>query len=108
MTPGGLEIAVDAVPEGARLVATGEVDLATVAQLVSAAETATPSGGTLEVDLSAVEFMDSAGIAAINRCRAHARRCDAQIALVVRTGGPVAQLIEWTGLEAVVDVRYVD
>lgn len=108
MTPGGLEIAVDADAVPARVVVAGELDLATVAQLVSAVETATPSGGAVELDLSAVEFMDSAGVAAINRCRAHVRRCDAELALVIRAGGPVAQLIEWTGLDAVVEVRQVD
>lgn len=83
----------------------GELDLATVGNLIEAVERSTPLGGTVEIDLRDVEFMDSAGIAAINRCRRHAQDVDAELVLLTRPHGPVAQLIEWTGLASVIKVR---
>lgn len=103
--PGGLDIALDHAPGRTRVGVSGELDLATVPHLVEAVEGATPPGGTVEIDLRAVEFMDSAGIAAINRCRRHTQDLDAGLVLVVREGGPVAQLIEWTGLQSVIEVQ---
>jgi anti-anti-sigma factor len=105
MLPGGLDIALDHAPGRTRVVVSGELDLATVPQLTEAVEGATPPGGTVEVDLRDVEFMDSAGVAAINRCRRGTQELEADLVLLVREGGPVAQLVEWTGLNTILDVR---
>jgi anti-anti-sigma factor len=105
VTPGGLEIATDHAAGRARVNVSGEIDLATVDRLIEAVEQSTPPGGVVEIDLRNVDFMDSAGVAALNRCRRHAQELQAELIVLARAGGPVAQLIEWTGLNGVVDVR---
>ncbi|MCW2997079.1 MAG: Anti-sigma factor antagonist [Solirubrobacterales bacterium] len=108
MTFGQLKIDRDATPGTTTLLVSGEVDLATVDTLVEAVEGAVPDGGTLVLDLVGVEFMDSAGVAAVNRCRRLAVAADARMVVRCRDGGPVAQLVAWTGLDTVVDVEIVD
>ncbi len=83
----------------------GEVDLDTVDQLFEAVSGATPPGGTVEVDLREVGFIDSAGVAGLNRCRRHALRVDADVVVLCLDGSPVAKLLHWTGLARVLDVR---
>ncbi len=105
MPPGGLDIATEHQAGRSRVGVVGEIDLATVDRLTEAVEAATPPGGIVEIDLRSVDFMDSAGVAALNRCRRHAADLGAELIVLARAGGPVAQLIEWTGLAGVVDVR---
>lgn len=62
---GGLELSVRHRPDGsAVLVAAGEIDM-TNAELFRQALATTAHGGTLTVDLSAVDYLDSAGLAAL-------------------------------------------
>jgi anti-anti-sigma factor len=105
MTAGGLEIATSLTGGVGHVDAAGEIDLATVEQLVEAVMATTPAGGTVEIDLREVSFMDSSGVAALNRCRRHAAETGATLVIRCVSGGPVAQLLEWTGLTAIVDVR---
>lgn len=104
MTSGGLRIAITPGPGTTRLEVGGELDLATAPDLVTAVQQAAPAGGTLEIDLRAVEFMDSSGVAAISRCRRYADEIDTQLRVRIASGGAVAQLVEWTGLASVVDI----
>lgn len=83
----------------------GEVDLDTVEQLVDAVSAATPPGGRVEVDLREVGFIDSAGVAGLNRCRRQALRMDTDVTVLCAEGSPVAKLLHWTGLARVLDVR---
>jgi anti-anti-sigma factor len=108
MTFGQLKIDRDTSPGTTTLLVSGEVDLATVDTLVEAVEGAVPDGGTLVLDLVGVEFMDSAGLAAVNRCRRLTDAANAKMTIRCREGGPVAQLVSWTGLEAVMEVEMVD
>lgn len=108
MTFGQLKIDRDTTPDATTLHISGEVDLATVDTLVEAVEGAVPAGGTLVLDLVGVEFMDSAGVAAVNRCRRLTSAADAKMVLRCRAGGPVAQLVAWTGLDTIIDVEIVD
>ncbi len=108
MTFGQLKIDRDTTPGTTTLLISGEVDLATVDTLVEAVEGAVPDGGTLVLDLVGVEFMDSAGLAAVNRCRRLTDAAGAKLTLRCREGGPVAQLVAWTGLEGVMDVEIID
>jgi len=101
-----MEIATDHAAGQARVEVSGEIDLATVDRLIEAVERSTPPGGFVEIDLRDVDFMDSAGIAALNRCRRHAGSLGAELRVLARAGGPVAQLIKWTGLDGVVDVHF--
>jgi anti-anti-sigma factor len=108
MTFGQLKIDQDITPDATVLRVIGEVDLATVDTLVEAVESSVPTGGSLVLDLTGVEFMDSAGVAAVNRCRRVASASDTRMALRCRAGGPVAQLMGWTGLDTLMDVEIVD
>lgn len=83
----------------------GEVDLDTIERLVAAVAAATTPGGSVELDLREVDFLDSAGIAGLNRCRRHAARVGAAIVVVVLERSPVAKLLQWTGLAHEMDVR---
>lgn len=83
----------------------GEVDLDTVEQLVAAVSAAIPAGGRVELDLREVGFIDSAGVAGLNRCRRQALRLDAEMVVLCVEGSPVAKLLHWTGLARVLDVR---
>ena len=83
----------------------GEIDLVSVDRLVEAVAAATPPGGTVEVDLREVGFIDSAGVAGLNRCRRHALGQEAEVLVLCVEGSPVAKLLHWTGLSRVLDVR---
>ncbi len=83
----------------------GEVDLDTVEQLVEAVFAAMPTAGSVEIDLREVGFIDSAGVAGLNRCRRQALRVEAGVTVLCVEGSPVAKLLHWTGLARVLDVR---
>jgi anti-sigma B factor antagonist len=106
MGPGSLQIDVATTIEGSSVRVAGEIDLAGAPEVTRAVEAALAPGVLIELDLRAVEFMDSSGVAALTRCRRLAE--DAGGGLVVRcmAHGAVAQLIEWTGLAQVVDIRF--
>jgi len=108
MTFGQLKIDRETTPNASTLRVSGEVDIATVDMLVEAAQSAVPDGGVLVLDLVAVEFMDSAGVAAVNRCRRLAVAAESRMVVRCRKGGPVAQLVAWTGLDTLVDVEIVE
>lgn len=108
MTFGQLKIDRETTPDATTLHIAGEVDLATIDTLVEAVEGAIPKDGQLVLDLTAVEFMDSAGVAAVNRCRRLVTEAGSRMSLRCRAGGPVAQLMGWTGLDTLVEVEAVD
>ena len=83
----------------------GEIDLDTVEQLVDAVSAVLPQGGRIEVDLREVGFIDSAGVAGLNRCRRQALLVETDVSVICVDGGAVAKLLHWTGLARVLDVR---
>ncbi len=105
MAPSELGIESHVRNGAATVRARGEVDLDSVRSLVDAVVATTPPGGTLQIDLSEVGYIDSAGVAGLNRCRRHAQRVDAEVVVVCREASPVAKLLHWTGLARVLDVR---
>jgi anti-anti-sigma factor len=105
VTEDGLNITTTHDGGRAQVHVTGEIDLATVQALVDGVAAALPREGHLELDLRDVDFMDSAGVAGINRCRRMAAEAASELVVLCREGGSVAQLLEWTGLVRVVDVR---
>lgn len=96
-----LRIDTEAGPGGGQLVrVAGDVDLDNVAQLRQALA-ASPAGGPLVVDLSAVTYLDSSGVAALfGRARAGG------LELVVRPGCVVASLVALSHLDEVATVRH--
>jgi anti-anti-sigma factor len=84
---------------GSRLVLSGDLDLETSRRLREAVEAVEPAGGTITIDVRAVGFIDSTGIAEL--VRAHRRARERQERLVVVRGPDtrVAQVLAMTRLD---------
>ncbi len=81
------------------LVATGELDLATVEMLEAAVESAISAGfNRMVIDLTAVSFMDSTGMRAL---LVTSQRLEGENGTlgVVLSGGPVARALAVTGVD---------
>jgi len=77
--------------------AEGEIDLSTVDELRSAVTAAADGVNTLLLDLTAVEFIDSAGLGGLLELRSTLRT--RAVTLQISAGeGPVRQAMEITGL----------
>jgi anti-anti-sigma factor len=82
-----------------RVSVTGEVDLATAAQLGTALTAAVERGGAtgLEVDFAGVTFCDSTGIAALDQAYAHAAERSLPFRLI-NVQPAVARVLSLVGL----------
>jgi anti-anti-sigma factor len=77
----------------------GEVDMSNAQQLNAALAEATPNEALgLVVDLSAVEYLDSAGIHLIYTLSVSLRARGQAIALVVPDGSPVSAALRFAGI----------
>ena len=93
------ELKIRASREGntATVVATGEIDLSTVDELRSAVTGAADDVEKLLLDLTDVEFIDSAGLGGLLELRSTLR--SRSVTLEISAGeGPVRQAMEITGL----------
>jgi anti-sigma B factor antagonist len=82
----------------------GEVELATAPALTAALEDGIRrSSGAFVVDLVAVDFLDSSGIACLVRARALLGRDDRALALVCPPGS-ARRVLELTGIDELVPV----
>jgi anti-sigma B factor antagonist len=82
----------------------GEVDISVVDVLDAALESAIlKSVGAFVVDLTAVSFLDSSGLATIMRARALLDREDRRLA-VVCPPGPARRIFELTGMQELVAI----
>jgi anti-sigma B factor antagonist len=82
----------------------GEVELATAPALTAALEDGIRrTSGAFVVDLVAVDFLDSSGIACLVRARALLGRDDRALALVCPPGS-VRRVLELTGIDELVPV----
>jgi anti-anti-sigma factor len=93
------ELNIRASREGntATVVASGEIDLSTVDELRSAVTGAADDVEKLLLDLSDVEFIDSAGLGGLLELRSTLR--SRSVTLEISAGdGPVKQAMEITGL----------
>jgi anti-anti-sigma factor len=100
--PGTLAIRRREPGEGrpVRLELEGELDVATVPQLAQALAREGVPGARVLVDLDALTFMDSSGLAALARAADAARREDWELALT-RGGGQVRRALALSGLDSV-------
>jgi anti-sigma B factor antagonist len=90
--------------DGARAVVAvaGELDLATAPQLESALLPGLQEGGSAVLDLRGLEFMDSTGVRVIVAAHHAAQEHGGTLALVrTEPDGPVARVLEISGLDAV-------
>ncbi|WP_229070338.1 STAS domain-containing protein [Actinoplanes sp. DH11] len=84
-------------PDGARvLAAAGEIDMSNAEAFAAALADAVGSAGQLLVDLTAVEYLDSAGLSTLFRHAEH---------IEVVTGPILAPLLEISGLSELTTVR---
>ena len=92
-----LKIRVSRDGNTATVVATGEIDLSTVDELRSAVTGAAEDVEQLLLDLTDVEFIDSAGLGGLLELRSTFR--SRNVTLEISAGeGPVRQAMEITGL----------
>jgi anti-anti-sigma factor len=103
--PGDTQITLESGPGWARVCVAGEVDLSSVGPVVDAVLQATPPSGRLEVDLRGVTFIDSSGMAGLERCRRRAVALGADLVVRCITGGAVCRLLGLTGMDRVLQVR---
>jgi anti-sigma B factor antagonist len=97
MSRAGLSLRTRLDGNRSTLVLSGELDLATVAELEAGAEQLCVEGRELVLDLGEIDFIDSTGVLAILKTRelCAERRCD----FLLTPGPPAAQrLFELTGL----------
>lgn len=81
------------------LVATGELDLATVEILEAAVDRAISAGfNRIVIDLTAVSFMDSTGMRALLVTSQRLEEENGTLGVVL-TGGPVARALAVTGVD---------
>src|SRR3954463_5144095 len=93
------ELSIRTTREGstATVAATGEIDLSTVDELRSAVTGAAEGVDRLRLDLTDVEFIDSAGLGGLLELRSTLR--SRSVTLEIDAGeGPVRQAMEITGL----------
>jgi anti-anti-sigma factor len=93
------ELSIRTSREGstATVAADGEIDLSTVDELRSAVTAAAAGVDNLLLDLTAVEFIDSAGLGGLLELRSTLR--SRSVTLQIAAGeGPVRQAMEITGL----------
>ena len=90
--------ALEADEHHARLVVTGEVDLLTAPDFISALGAAQDAARDVVIDLSAVEFMDSTGLRALLEARRRADADNGRISLRLASGGPVERLLDLAGV----------
>jgi anti-sigma B factor antagonist len=82
----------------------GELDLATAPELEVALLPPLEGGASVALDLRALEFMDSTGVRVIVAAHLAAQEHAATLTVVVIPDGPVARVLEISGLDTVLDV----
>ena len=90
------------------VVVTGEVDILTAPRLRQAVVTALHEAGSrpVVVDLSRVELLDAAGLAALTRARQLATTTDTPLRLVVDHARPVIRPLQITGMDQWLELHH--
>ncbi len=105
--PAPFSVSVEHQADGRTVVAArGELDLATAPALEDALLPRLREGADVVLDLRALEFMDSTGVRVIVGAHLAAQEHDGALAVAVVPDGPVARVLEISGLDAV--LRIVD
>ncbi len=100
--PEPFSVTVDRNDTQAVVVVRGELDLATAPQLEAALLPGLRDGGSAVLDLRGLEFMDSTGVRVIVAAHHAAQEHGGSLALVrTEPDGPVARVLEISGLDAV-------
>jgi anti-anti-sigma factor len=100
----GLEIELLRIGHRAVLVASGEIDIASVAALSHSVQDAFAAGALeLWVDLTAIEFMDSSGLRALMDAR-QAALAGGRRLVVICPDGPVRHVIAISGVDVALEI----
>jgi anti-sigma B factor antagonist len=102
--PEPFSVAVDQTGERTVITVRGELDLATAPQLDEALMPPLAGGASVVLDLRGLEFMDSTGVRAIVAAHLSAEEHDGALTVCAIPDGPVARVLEISGLDAVLDV----
>jgi anti-anti-sigma factor len=94
-----LRIQIQRRRDDVRLVLSGELDLATVARLRDDLREAEDGADVLVIDLRAVSFVDSSGLAELVAAHKRARRRQARLVVVRGEGTSVAKVLAVSGLD---------
>jgi anti-anti-sigma factor len=84
--------------------ARGELDLATAPQLEDELLPPLHAGGAVALDLRGLDFMDSTGVRVIVAAHLAAQEHDGAFTVCAVPDGPVARVLEISGLDAVLDL----
>ncbi len=96
--PDGVSVIVRAMSDGARVVLSGELDLATAGQVEEELEEVLErSPARLVIDLSGLEFMDAAGLRALLGVERRAAEAGRRIEVIAGEGEP-RRLLELCGV----------
>ena len=98
--PALLAVKVHEDPQRVRICCTGEIDMSTAEQLVTAVADvlARPGSAVIEMDLAEVGFVDSSGVQALLRCRARSAEHERQL-LVTAVQPVVSRVLRITALD---------
>jgi RND superfamily putative drug exporter len=101
-----LSVEVSEGTRGPQIVLAGELDLETARHLRAAVDEvgARADGGTLVIDVRAVGFIDSSGIAELVRAQREARRRGGRLLVVRSPDTRVAQILAMTGMDRALPV----
>ena len=102
--PAPFSVGVDTTGERTVVAARGELDLATAPELEAALLPPLEAGTGVALDLRGLQFMDSTGVRVIVAAHLAAQEHAATLTVVVIPDGPVARVLEISGLDAVLDV----
>jgi anti-anti-sigma factor len=104
--PAPFSVGVEQVDARTVVAARGELDLATAPELEDALLPPLRDGTDVVLDLRALEFMDSTGVRVIVAAHHVAEEHGGTFSLAIVPEGPIARVLEISGLDAV--LRIVD
>jgi anti-anti-sigma factor len=102
--PAPFSVAVDATGQRTVITVGGELDLATAPRLEEALMPPLGGGASVALDLRGLEFMDSTGVRVVVAAHLSAQEHGGALTVCTIPGGPVARVLEISGLDTVLDV----
>jgi anti-anti-sigma factor len=102
--PSPFSVAVEQADARTVVTARGELDLATAPELEAALLPPLREGATVALDLRPLEFMDSTGVRVIVAAHLAAQEHAGTLTVAVVPEGPVARVLEISGLDVVLQI----
>jgi anti-sigma B factor antagonist len=102
--PAPFSVTVDQAADRTVVAARGELDLATAPELESELLPPLHGGTSVALDLRGLDFMDSTGVRVIVAAHLAAEEHGGAFTVCAVPDGPVARVLEISGLDAVLDV----